>query len=49
LPVGYSFGNAVERRMVELAAAQLHRGHDVLVVFLAPAIADRAEKLTARC
>jgi glycosyltransferase involved in cell wall biosynthesis len=36
LPVGYSFGGAVERRMVELAAAQLHRGDDVLVVSLAP-------------
>ena len=41
LPVGYSFGGAVERRMVELAAAQLHRGDDVTW----PAIADRAEKL----
>ena len=36
LPVGYSFGGAVERRMVELAAAQLHRGDEVLVVSLAP-------------
>jgi glycosyltransferase involved in cell wall biosynthesis len=36
LPVGCSFGGAVERRMVELAAAQLHRGDDVLVVSLAP-------------
>lgn len=36
LPVGYSFGGAVERRMVELPAAQLHRGDDVLVVSLAP-------------
>ncbi|WP_369830595.1 glycosyltransferase family 4 protein [Mycobacterium sp. ACS1612] len=36
LPVGYSFGGAVERRMVELAAAQLHRGDDVVVVSLAP-------------
>jgi glycosyltransferase involved in cell wall biosynthesis len=36
LPVGYSFGGAVERRMVELAAAQLHRGDAVLVVSLAP-------------
>ena len=36
LPVGYSFGGAVERRIVELAAAQLHRGDDVLVVSLAP-------------
>ena len=36
LPAGYSFGGAVERRMVELAAAQLHRGDDVLVVSLAP-------------
>ncbi len=36
MPLGYSFGGAVERRMVELAAAQLHRGDDVLVVSLAP-------------
>jgi glycosyltransferase involved in cell wall biosynthesis len=36
LPAGYSFGGAVERRMVELAAAQQHRGDDVLVVSLAP-------------
>ena len=36
LPVGYSFGGAVERRMVELAAAQLQRGDDVLVVSVAP-------------
>lgn len=36
LPVGYAFGGAVERRMVELAAAQLCRGDDVLVVSLAP-------------
>ncbi|MUL46260.1 glycosyltransferase family 4 protein [Mycobacterium sp. CBMA293] len=35
LPVGYSFGGAVERRMLELAAAQLHRGDDVLLVSLA--------------
>lgn len=35
LPVGYSSGGAVERRMVELAAAQLHRGDEVLVVSLA--------------
>ena len=46
LPVGYSFGGAVERRMVELAAAQLHRGDDVLVVSLAP---DLAEELIALC
>jgi hypothetical protein len=45
LPVGYSFGGAVERRMVELAAAQLHRG-DILVVSLAP---DLAEELIALC
>lgn len=37
LPIGYSFGGAVERRMVELAAAQLRRGDEVLVVSLAPA------------
>jgi glycosyltransferase involved in cell wall biosynthesis len=36
LPVGYSFGGAVERRMIELAAAQLRRGDDVLVVSVAP-------------
>jgi glycosyltransferase involved in cell wall biosynthesis len=36
LPVRYSFGGAVERRMVELAAAQLNRGDDVLIVSLAP-------------
>jgi glycosyltransferase involved in cell wall biosynthesis len=36
LPIGFSFGGAVERRMVELAAAQLHRGDEVLVVSLAP-------------
>lgn len=46
LPVRYSFGGAVERRMVELAAAQLHRGDDVLVVSLAP---DLAEELIALC
>lgn len=45
LPVGYSFGGAVERRMVELAAAQLHRGDDVLVVSLP----DLAEELIALC
>jgi glycosyltransferase involved in cell wall biosynthesis len=36
LPVGHSFGGAVERRMVELAAAQQRRGDDVLIVSLAP-------------
>jgi len=46
LPVGYSFGGAVERRMVELAAAQLHRRDDLLVVSLAP---DLAEDLIALC
>jgi len=40
LPIGYSFGGAVERRMIELAAAQLYRGDDVLVVSLRP---DQAE------
>jgi glycosyltransferase involved in cell wall biosynthesis len=35
LPVGFRFGGAVERRMVELAAAQRDRGDDVLVVSLA--------------
>ena len=46
LPVGYSFGGAVGRRMIELAAAQLYRGDDVLVVSLAP---DLAEELIALC
>ena len=47
LPVGYSFGGAVERRMIELAAAQLHRGDDVLVVSLAPERDElRSEGLT---
>lgn len=35
LPVGYTYGGAVERRMVELAAAQQDRGDDVLIVSLA--------------
>ncbi|MGE2714602.1 glycosyltransferase family 4 protein [Mycolicibacterium litorale] len=35
LPVGYPFGGAVERRIVELAAAQQRRGDDVMVVSLA--------------
>jgi glycosyltransferase involved in cell wall biosynthesis len=36
LPVGYAFGGAVERRMVELAAAQQRRGDDVLIVSVSP-------------
>jgi glycosyltransferase involved in cell wall biosynthesis len=36
LPIGYSFGGAVERRMFELAVAQQNRGDTVLVVSLAP-------------
>jgi glycosyltransferase involved in cell wall biosynthesis len=41
LPVGHSFGGAVERRMVELAAAQQHRGDDVLIVSLAAEVAGQ--------
>ncbi|AQA02558.1 hypothetical protein BVC93_09090 [Mycobacterium sp. MS1601] len=32
LPVGYAFGAAVERRMIDLAVAQQERGDDVLVI-----------------
>lgn len=46
LPVGYPFGGAVERRMIGLAAAQVRRGDDVLVVSLAPDSDElRSEKL----
>lgn len=44
LPVGYAFGGAVERRMLELAAAQQHRGDDALIVSLA---AERGEVRSA--
>ncbi|WP_232667189.1 glycosyltransferase family 4 protein [Pseudonocardia sp. TRM90224] len=36
LPVGYKFGGAVERRMIELAAAQVARGDEVLLVSMSP-------------
>ncbi len=36
VPVGYPFGNATERRMVDLAVAQQQRGDTVLVFSAAP-------------
>src|SRR3954454_1933977 len=40
LPIGYRQGGAVERRMAELAAAQVARGHQVLLISVAPEHAD---------
>jgi glycosyltransferase involved in cell wall biosynthesis len=34
LPVGFAYGGAVERRMLELAKAQAERGDDVMIVSL---------------
>lgn len=48
LPIGYSFGGAVERRLAELAAAQAARGDDVLVVSLTPEGSPRPPSTTAR-
>lgn len=41
LPVGSAFGGAVERRMLELAAAQQHRGEHALIVSLGTAVRPR--------
>lgn len=47
LPIGFQFGGAVERRMLELARAQAQQGDEVVIYSVAPDAAEGPEALAA--